>query len=145
MERTEQIKAYLAGRLPLEEAQAFERAMTEDPELAMEVELHDLEERQLDQWEKGELGPELNGWLPGLEALRQSGAPLWLMSLLTSTMVVGIAGARSRKRRKPKSRTAEYFPDPDSKQPDTGAGQGHSDKDHPPRGSSRGADEPELN
>jgi len=136
MERTEQIRAYLTGRLPLEEAQAFERAMKKDPELAMEVEFHDLEERQLDLWEKGELGPELNGWLPGLEALRQSGAPLWLMSLLTSTMVVGMTGARSRKRQKPRSGNPESTLRQDSDRGEAGSGQGHSDEDHPPRESS---------
>jgi anti-sigma factor RsiW len=102
MDKSEKIKAYLAGELPLEEAQAFEQAMGEDPELAMAFELHHLDEN-LSRFERDELDMELNGWLPGLEALQHSGVPLWLMSLLTGALVVGMAGARSPRRKKQKS------------------------------------------
>lgn len=95
---SDKIDHYLAGELPLEEAQAFERALTEDPELAMELHLHQLE-NDLDAWETDELELRMNGWLPGLDLLRESGMPLWLMSLLAGSVVVGMAGARLPKKR----------------------------------------------
>lgn len=135
MDNHDKIKAYLAGELPLEEAHAFEQALSEEPELAMAFELQHLEE-DLARFDQEELDMELNGWLPGLEALQQSGAPLWLMSLLTGTLVVGMAGARTparKKRRQPFSSTETSGIDRHTKDaPDEGAPS--SDAESPPGG-----------
>jgi len=99
MNFSDKIDDYLAGELPLEEAQAFERAVAEDPELAMELQLHQLE-ADLDAWGTDDLELRMNGWLPGLDRLRESGMPLWLMSMLAGSVVIGMAGARLPKGRK---------------------------------------------
>ncbi|MDX1665941.1 MAG: hypothetical protein R3350_01875 [Saprospiraceae bacterium] len=100
METIERFEAYLSDQLPLEEAQAFEREMGENPELAMSFEMYRFERQDLSRYESGELPLELNGWLPALQALRLSGTPLWLMSMITGTLLVGMAGARSSGRGK---------------------------------------------
>lgn len=127
MNFSDKIDNYLAGELPLEEAQAFERALAEDPELAMELHLHQLEV-DLDAWEADELELRMNGWLPGLELLRQSGMPLWLMSLLAGSVVVGMAGARLPKERKLPP-PARPYQDLSDAPPD---GAGASDEASPP-------------
>ena len=126
MNFSDKIDDYLAGELPLEEAQAFERAVAENPELAMALHLHRLE-IDLETWETDELELRMNGWLPGLDLLRESGMPLWLMSLLAGSIVVGMAGARRPKGRKQRHRLASDR----AEMPDAGAGA--SDDEQPPR------------
>ena len=106
MDFSEKIEAYFSGSLPLEEALAFEQVVAADPALAMELQFRRLD-RDVQQWEEGELEEEINGWIPGLDILRESGMPLWLMSLLAGSVVVGLTGARMPESRKQgKAKTA---------------------------------------
>lgn len=96
-EKQERIRRYLSGSLPLEEVQALEAEMAADPGTALAVQLCRLEEQDPERLEETYPEPEINGWLPGIKALQGSGNPLWALSLLAATMVIGMAGARSRR------------------------------------------------
>ncbi len=88
------IEHYLAGKLPPEESRAFERRLQREPFLARIVDLFLLGEGPLDR-----LLPHFLG-LPSPGAATEDTAGdthpprLWLLSLLTGTMLVGMNGSR---------------------------------------------------
>lgn len=91
----EQIEHYLAGRLTPEEAQAFERRLQREPFLARIVDLYLLGEGPLDQ-----LLPHFLG-IPRPTTAAETHPPrLWLLSLLTGTMLLGMNGSKNPRRKK---------------------------------------------
>ena len=91
----QKIEHYLAGRLSPEEVRAFEGRLQREPFLARIVDLYLLGEGPLDQ-----LLPLFLGIPRPVAAAEPHPPRLWLLSLLTGTMLVGMNGRKNPRRQK---------------------------------------------
>lgn len=117
-EQFDRIEAYLLGEMPMEEAQAFEQELAENPELAKELAMHRLEHDAMEVLLEQDLREQVKLWdyptdaaAPGTQASNQPPAPedplrharvvrlRWIAAVATlaATIAIGVIVNREEK------------------------------------------------